>query len=97
MAETSVNASGGLDMGYVVICENCGHVDKPKVITKGSFSVELVLWILLIVPGIIYSFWRLLTRYKGCAKCQSKEILPIDTPRGIEFAEKYGMSTPKEN
>ena len=65
------------------ICTRCGSVfDKPKKYMAGSFVVELVLWLLMIVPGLIYSVWRLTTKAKACPACESREIIPLDTPEG---------------
>lgn len=49
-------------------CKTCGHVGDPATKTKGSIGTELLLWI-FIVPGILYSIWRLTTRHDACAKC----------------------------
>jgi DNA-directed RNA polymerase subunit RPC12/RpoP len=42
--------------------------------------MEVLLWLCFIVPGIIYSVWRLASRYQGCQKCGSKRIIPVDSP-----------------
>lgn len=50
-------------------CQNYGTVGKPKTVTRGSFLMEVFLWLLLIVPGAIYSLWRLTTKAKVCLRC----------------------------
>jgi len=65
-----------------LVCTVCGHVGETKSITKGSFGVELLLWLCFIIPGLIYSFWRLSSRTEGCAKCGSADVIPVDTPVG---------------
>jgi hypothetical protein len=74
-------------------CTVCGHTGKPKTVTRGSFLIEVsptrhldVLWLALIVPGVIYSLWRLTTRHKACAKCGSTHIVPTDSPRALREA-----------
>jgi hypothetical protein len=67
-------------------CTVCGHTGKPKTVTRGSFLIEVVLWLALIVPGVIYSLWRLTTRHKCCAKCGSTLIVPTDSPRALREA-----------
>jgi len=62
-------------------CANCGTVAAPKSKTRGSFLVEVFLWLLFIVPGVIYSLWRLTTRAKVCPKCGAPNMLPMDSPR----------------
>ena len=63
-------------MAKELICTNCGHKGEPKLITKGSILIELVLWLFLIVPGLIYSFWRHTSRYKGCPTCGAGREIP---------------------
>lgn len=70
------------------ICETCGSVGSPVEHTKGSFSIELVLWLLLCVPGIIYSVWRLASREKVCGQCEGK-MISIGSPRGQQLWSTY--------
>ena len=58
------------------ICSNCDYVGKPKTITKGSLVIEVILWLLIIVPGVLYSLWRHWSRTKGCSNCGSELISP---------------------
>jgi len=53
------------------LCMTCGTVGKPKVMTKGSFGFEVALWLCFLIPGILYSAWRLTSKYKACKKCVS--------------------------
>jgi len=71
------------------VCSNCGYIGKQKTYTKGSFIIELFLWLMLIVPGIIYSLWRLTTKFKACPKCRAPNMIPIDTPRGQQLSEQF--------
>jgi hypothetical protein len=62
-------------------CPNCGSVSVLKKFTPGYFWVELVLWICFIIPGLIYSTWRLAGRYHGCSICKSKSMIPLSSPK----------------
>ncbi|HEY8085904.1 MAG TPA: hypothetical protein VIE69_09920 [Methylophilaceae bacterium] len=77
------------------ICAKCGYVGHAKKITKGSFLVEVILWLLFIpglgyfssgriysqggllyvmlffIPGVIYSLWRITTKYYVCPNCDT--------------------------
>ena len=64
------------------MCANCYNVGFPKNIYKGSMFTEFVLLVLGIIPGIIYSLWRIASRYKGCPKCKGNTMIPVNTPRG---------------
>lgn len=70
-------------------CPNCGYEGKGKTITKGSLGLELFLWIFgiittaitfgvgflaLIIP-LIYSIWRICSRYRGCPKCKYQFVV----------------------
>jgi hypothetical protein len=72
------------------ICGTCGLVGLPKKQTKGSFVMELFLWLFFILPGVIYSLWRVTTRYKGCRFCGSTDIVQLNTPRGHILQSQYG-------
>jgi predicted RNA-binding Zn-ribbon protein involved in translation (DUF1610 family) len=65
-------------------CQNCGTVGRPKTATRGSFLMEVFLWLLLIIPGLIYSLWRLTTKMKACPKCGAPHMIPTDSPKAIE-------------
>jgi len=56
-------------------CPNCKYIGRGKVITQGSFLVEIFLWCCFIFPGILYSIWRLSTRYFGCPRCEFRNVI----------------------
>ena len=61
-------------------CKRCGHVAEPINRTNGSLALEIVLWFMLILPGLLYSTWRLTTRRKVCPHCGSEDLIPPDSP-----------------
>ena len=61
-------------------CLDCGFVGKPKQNIPGTLSMEVWLWLFFIIPGIIYSVWRRLARYEGCAMCGNQHIVRADSP-----------------
>lgn len=74
-------------MSAKYVCTNCGYVGLPKTVTKGSFLIELVLWLFFLIPGLIYSIWRLTSRHKACPKCEASNMIPTDSPRGKELTQ----------
>lgn len=70
-----------------MICPNCGIRGEAKTITKGSTLIELLLWLCFIVPGLIYSIWRLSSRGKGCPSCGNTGMIPVNSPIGKKIAE----------
>jgi hypothetical protein len=81
-----------------VVCSTCYWVGTPKKVIKGSFWIELILW-LVFVPAVlylwlafiiplIYSLWRLTSKYQACPQCGTPNMIPEDTPRGRELLQK---------
>ena len=70
------------------LCTTCGHTGKTKLETKGSIGIELCLWLLFIIPGLIYTLWRLTSRYEACRKCKSSTVIPLDSPMAKNFMKE---------
>ena len=71
-------------------CTRCGYVGPTRTHTPGSMGVELVLWLLLLVPGLIYSVWRISARREVCAACGSDAVVPTEKTRGREIVRAAG-------
>jgi hypothetical protein len=71
-----------------VYCLDCGSSARPVKHTPGSFLLELFLWCLFLVPGLVYSLWRLSARGSVCRVCDSRRIVPSDSPRARRAAEQ---------
>ncbi len=78
-------------MGQKMFCPSCGFVGPSKKIIPGSMGTGLVLWLLMLIPGMIYSLWRLAAAYSGCPTCKGKGLIPADSPMARKFLE-----TPKQ-
>lgn len=48
-----------------MLCTQCHKCQVP--VARGSLAVEIVLWLLLFLPGILYSLWR----HSGVAVCHT--------------------------
>ena len=79
-------------MSKQLICSQCGHVGSSQTAVKGSFLIEIVLWLCFIVPGLIYSLWRSTSRYKKCPVCGSTNMIPVDSPVGQKLLADQGKS-----
>jgi hypothetical protein len=64
--------------GKEIKCPVCNYRGKAKNKTKGSFIMEVVLWCLFIVPGFIYSVWRLTSKVDVCPRCGNTLLIPAD-------------------
>jgi hypothetical protein len=74
-----------------MICNNCGSTGRPKTETKGSILIEIILWLSFIVPGLIYSIWRMSTRSKVCRSCGARSLVPLDSPRGKQLVHQLSQ------
>jgi hypothetical protein len=75
------------------ICQHCGTPTWPKTFTRGSIVIELVLWLAMILPGLLYSLWRLTTKQKGCSHCrQIGSLVPINSPVGQRLLKENGWA-----
>ena len=68
-------------MASEMFCQNCGFQGKPKRYIKGSIFTEILLWICFLLPGLIYSIWRLSSRFRGCPSCRAPNMIPLDSPK----------------
>lgn len=57
-----------------ITCPNCKYEGEGVYRTKGSFIVEVLLWLCLLVPGMIYTAWRLTTRAWACPRCDYDKV-----------------------
>lgn len=69
------------------VCSECGYYGEGD--TPGSFLIELILWFSFIVPGIVYSLWRLSNRGRQCPACKNRNLIDKNSPIGRDIIEKY--------
>ena len=72
------------------ICTTCGSTKRPRTVTPGMLLIEILLWLTFLIPGIIYSIWRMTSRKRVCRACGSTAIVPLNSPVGRELRAKYG-------
>jgi len=71
--------------GATLFCTTCGSQSPTKAVTRGSIWIELILWLCLIVPGLIYSIWRMTNRVSVCAACGATTVVPVDSPVALKM------------
>jgi hypothetical protein len=67
------------------VCLHCGYVGRSRQTTQGSSRTELILWCCLLLPGMIYSVWRLATRKQLCPRCAATQMVPVTSATAREF------------
>jgi hypothetical protein len=75
-----------------MICQRCGTIARPKDRTKGSAALEVFLWLCFLLPGLIYTAMRSISKAKVCPACASTELVPLDSPVGRELRAKAGRA-----
>ena len=76
-------------MKKTMICTKCGTAGPPQKTTKGSFLIEVLLWLCFLLPGLLYSLWRLNTRKATCSGCGSGNLVPVDSPVGKKLVREF--------
>lgn len=71
------------------ICTTCGTSANPITHTKGSLAIELILWLFLLIPGLIYSVWRLTSKEQVCPSCKKPSMIPLNSPAGQKYAREF--------
>lgn len=80
---------GRITRSGAMICGDCGTRCEPGTNHRGSLAIEIGLWLCFILPGMIYSIWRLTTRHDCCPACLSANLVSITSPRGQELITRY--------
>jgi hypothetical protein len=64
------------------ICKECWLIGTPRTVSRGSAIIEIFLWGLFLIPGMIYSAWRFVTKEKRCPQCSSLAVIPLNSEIG---------------
>ena len=78
--------------GRAMFCTTCGHEGPDRMQTRGSMGIEILLWLLFIVPGLIYSLWRLTTRRPVCQSCGGASLVPPGSPVAVKMRAELANS-----
>lgn len=62
------------------LCKACGTIARTTKATPGSIFIEIFAWLFMLVPGIIYSLWRISKKHKVCRSCGSPDVIPATSP-----------------
>lgn len=70
------------------ICNTCGYYGRPEKKLKGSSKIESFIWLVLLIPGPFYSFWRRVGLTRICPNCKKNTMLSIKSIDGFELLQK---------
>lgn len=92
-------SSGGVGVsGSKKYCVTCGLTGVPVSIARGNFIGEVAVWLaslfilvfsvpiggVLVLGCLFYSIWRQFSKYQACRHCESRELVPMHSPRAQE-------------
>jgi hypothetical protein len=60
-------------------------------VIKGSLLIEIILQTFFIIPGLIYSIWRLASKYSAWPKYLAPNIIPLDSPVAQKILSTNGI------
>ena len=74
-----------------VVCLDCQSVAKsgkwkPEPFHLVRFAGVLFLYLCYVIPGVLYTLWRIHTRPRVCRACESPRIVPEGSPRARQLA-----------
>ena len=65
-------------LATMVVCERCAEVGRVKIDEPRSKQLEIVLWLLLLLPGAIYRLWRSYKATLSCPSCGGKSVALVN-------------------
>jgi len=63
------------------ICADCGSREPAILKNRGYAWMEILCWLALVLPGIIFSIWRRARRHWVCAYCGNPSMISIHSKR----------------
>lgn len=72
-----------IDFTKKYVCMECGCQRDPIDVKRGLLVIEIFLWLLYILPGVIYSIWRRVRTQQVCPKCLNPSIVLTSSSRAM--------------
>ncbi len=73
----------GVDFNKKYICLECGCQRDPIRAKRGLLLIEIFMWLLYILPGVIYSIWRRVRSQEVCPNCLNPSIVLTSSSRAM--------------
>ena len=86
----------GIDFSKKYVCMECGCQRDPIKAKRGLLVIEIFMWLLYILPGVIYSIWRRVRTQEVCPNCLNPSIVLTSSSRAMGMRRLLkGFSQPK--
>lgn len=76
-----------------MICKNCGYKSLPEKGSNGNFWIGLIFWIIgfcftpFLFIAVPYTIWGVFGKKPICPKCDSSNLVSLDSPIGRSLAK----------
>ncbi len=78
-----------------MICVQCGSMKKAKSPKGSARTLEIVLWLMLIIPGLIFTICRKYLSGRKCRYCDG-QLVPTQSLKGRAVMQHFdGVSSKK--
>jgi len=67
------------------LCLECGCQREPIMANRGMLIIELFMWLLYILPGVIYSIWRRVRKQEICPNCRTPSVVLTSSSRAMKM------------
>ena len=74
-----------------VMCTACNYIGESRTISRGSIDAEVILWFCFLIPGLIYSIWRAVSKREVCPCCGQESCIPANSPRAKFLKERLAQ------
>ena len=75
----------GIDFTKKYVCMDCGCQRDPINAKRGLLVIELFMWLLYILPGVIYSIWRRVRKQQVCPNCRYPSVVLTSSSRAMDM------------
>lgn len=73
----------GIDFNKKYLCLECGCQRDPIDAKRGLLVIEIFMWLLYILPGVIYSIWRRVRKQQVCPNCRNPSMVLTSSSRAM--------------
>ena len=73
----------GIDFTKKYVCMECGCQRDPINANRGLLVIEIFMWLLYILPGVIYSIWRRVRKQQVCPNCRNPSVVLTSSSRAM--------------
>ena len=87
------NKVGGIDLTKKYVCMECCCQRDPIWVKRGWLIIEIVMWLLYVLPGVIYSIWRRVRKQQVCPNCLNPTMVLTTSSRVMKVRQLMNAVT----